>query len=143
MARARALVVDAHGPPRPQTGVAALDLGTTASREGRGPVFAAVAAWQEWNPGKPWRLSKRGELLIERYCAQLDKLAGREGYGQGWLVGQIEEAFEPYVSGGHVLGRLPWDRGAPPGGGAPRSLGYFVRLLRRHARLSRKRARRA
>jgi hypothetical protein len=105
-------------------------------------VFAAVAAWQEWNPGVPWRLSKRAELLIERYCAQLDALVGRDGYGQAWLVGQIHDTFEPHVGSAHVLGRPPWDRGAAPGGGAPRSLGYFVRLLRRHARLSRKRDRR-
>ena len=132
--------VDANAPPGPISALAAPDASTTAVKRG-GPVFAAVAAWQASNPGEPWRLSKRGQMLIERYCEQLDRVANSEGYGERWLVAQIEDTFEPHVGTAHVLGRLPWDRGAPSGGGAPRSLGYFVRLLRRHARSSRKRAR--
>jgi hypothetical protein len=143
-ARAREPLVDANGPPVRPPSRAASDLGTAPPAaaftfEGGGPVGAAIAAWREWKPDEPWRLSKRGAMLIRRYCAQLDELVGRDGYGEQWLVNQIDFTFEPYVSS-LPLGRLPWDRGAPPGGGTPRSLGYFVRLLRRHARLARRRA---
>ncbi len=110
-----------------------------------GPRFdgwaaVAVRAWQA-NTDAPWRLTRLARLRLERYCDLLDREAGRSGYAIAWLVGEIEDAFEPYVLGGSMaLGRRPWDRDAPIDA-APRSLGLFVRLLRRKYRLERGRRR--
>ena len=96
----------------------------------------AIQAWRA-NTAAPPKLSRLAAARLERYCDLLDLEAGRLGYGARWLVNEIDDHFEPYVAS-LPLGYKPWDR---PRRGNPRakSLGFFVRLLRRHYRLARKR----
>lgn len=137
-AGARAGTVDAIQPAADfaPTASAALDRENGTS-EGGGASAAAIRAWQR-NTDAPWRLSRLARGRLERYSALLDAEADA-GYTARWLEGQIEDAFEPFVGTGAVLGHKPWDRDGRPDGGRPRSLGYFVRLLRRQYRLVRKR----
>lgn len=139
--RARGLS-DALGPPGgglrgppigPGASAPAASESRTAGGEHGGSVAAAVRAWREATDGAPWRLSQRNAQLLERYVTMLDELV-HPGYGIHWLTREIEFAFEPDVGSGDLLGRRPWDRKAPFGGGRPRSLAYFVKLLRRQAR---------
>lgn len=126
MARAHVNPVVAPENSRPAASVAA----PTAPRS-TAAVRGAVAAWRE-HTDAPWRLSPVDQERIERYSALIDQRHG-DGAGQRWLVDAIHDTFDGCGTA-PVFGAVPWDWTGPRGGGPPKSLAYFARLLRRRYR---------